>query len=273
MNHYRGLQRGSGHFVSIVITVRDEAQSIPVLADEIDAALTREVFDWECLWIDDGSSDDTPCVLASLSERSRHHLFVQLDRNYGQSAALSAGFRHARGDIIVGLDGDGQNPPGEIPAIVTKLIDEDLDMVCGYRRRRYSFVRTASSRIANGFRNAVTGDNIRDVGCSLRAFRAECVQGVYSFHGMHRFLPTLVRLDGYDRIVEVPVEHRPRMRGRSKYGINNRLWIGIVDAFGVRWMLKRKVKPVVRAKSLESVGDGFAAANEQCINNIKEIER
>jgi dolichol-phosphate mannosyltransferase len=272
MNDRVRSDRWSGHVISVVIPVKNEGENIPALAAGIDAALTPLGYDWECLWVDDGSSDDTPRVLARLSDRSPHHVFFQLDRNYGQSAALSVGFQHARGDIIVMLDGDGQNPPDEIPALVTKLLDENLDMVSGYRRRRFRFVRAVSSRIANGFRNAVTGDNIRDVGCSLRAFRAECVHGLFVFRGMHRFLPTLVRMNGYDKIVEVPVEHRQRMGGRSKYGINNRLWVGIMDTFGVRWMQKRKVTPMVRATSRQSETAGVVAAGPQHSTHIEEIK-
>lgn len=249
MGEQHHLDRPMKRRVSIVVPIKDESESIRDLAREIDSAMASASFDWDCIWVDDGSTDDTPRVLENFSKSSRHHAFIQLRHNYGQSAALSTGFHHARGDIIVMLDGDGQNPPAEIPRLVSKLVDEDLDMVCGYRTLRYSFLRSVSSQIANGFRNWVTGDSIRDVGCSLRAFRSECVQDVMVFRGMHRFLPTLVRANGYDKIVEVPVPHRPRAQGRSKYGINNRLWVGIVDTFGVRWMGKRRVMPVVHARS------------------------
>lgn len=239
-----GTGRTAG-LLSVVIPVHDEEGNIDDLALQIDTALDPAVADWECVWVDDGSADATPDRLRNLVAQSRHHRFVRLDRGYGQSAALAVGFEHARGEIIVTLDGDGQNPPREIPALIERLIADDLDMVCGYRRRRFSFVRTLSSRIANGFRNALTGESIRDVGCSLRAFRAECVRGLFVFRGMHRFLPTLVRINGYHRIVEVPVDHEPRSTGRSKYGINNRLWVGIADTFAVRWMARRAVRPAV----------------------------
>jgi dolichol-phosphate mannosyltransferase len=152
------------------------------------------------------------------------------------------------------IDGDGQNPPREIPRLMETLLENDYDMVCGYRRRRYNRMRALSSRIANGFRNLVTHDNIRDVGCSLRVFRAECIDGVYVFRGMHRFLPTLVRINGFDRIAQIPVDNEPRRRGRSKYGINNRLWVGLVDTFAVRWMRGRVVVPRVKRTSVDDAG-------------------
>lgn len=246
--------RHDTRLISVVIPVRDEAGNILNLAAAIDAALTPTALNWECVWVDDGSTDATPQRLGELAEGSPHHAFVRFDRGYGQSAALAAGFGRARGAVIVTLDGDGQNPPREIPALVDRLVSDDLDMVCGYRRRRFSFVRSLSSRIANAFRNALTGESIRDVGCSLRAFRAECVEGVFVFRGMHRFLPTLVRINGYDRIVEVPVDHGPRGAGHTKYGINNRLWVGIADTLAVRWMMRRAVRPAVRRDSSQEPG-------------------
>jgi len=248
--------------LSVVIPVKDEAESIPMLASEIEDALGGVSIAWECIWVDDGSSDGTAVELERLANRMPQHRWIRHDRSYGQSAALSTGFSHARGGIIATLDGDGQNPPAEIPRILERLIGDDLDMVCGYRVRRYSLVRLLSSRIANGFRNAVTGDSIRDVGCSLRAFRAGCVAGLFLFRGTHRFLPTLVRMNGYERIVEVPVEHRPRTKGRTKYGIHNRLWVGIADTLAVRWMSKRKVEPKVIAYSSPSAHAHGAASKE-----------
>lgn len=237
--------------VSVVIPVKDEGENVVDLSEALASALSTAPWDWECVWVDDGSTDGTSEVLAELSRSPSRHSFVQLDRSYGQSAALATGFKYARGDVVATLDGDGQNPPGEIPRLIERLVEDDLDMVCGYRRKRYSVVRSVSSRIANGFRNLVTGDRIRDVGCSLRVFRAECVDGLFVFRGMHRFLPTLVRLNGYGRIVEVPVDHGPRRRGRTKYGIGNRLWVGIADTIAVRWMSRRAVRARVRTSSVQ----------------------
>lgn len=250
MDQRSSMRRTVRDMISVVIPVKDEAEIINDLAARITHALEKLSQPWECIWVDDGSSDRTLDVLMRLCAQPCRHSWVQLDRSYGQSAALVVGFEQASGSIIVTLDGDGQNPPEEIPALVERLRGDDLDMVCGYRVRRYSVMRLLASRIANGFRNTVTGDKIRDVGCSLRAFRSECVSGLFLFRGMHRFLPTLVRLNGYTRIVEVPVDHAPRRFGRSKYGINNRLWVGIADVFAVRWISKRKVSPKIRGRSV-----------------------
>jgi dolichol-phosphate mannosyltransferase len=247
LNHHIRTVGATAKMTSLVIPVKNEMHNVVPLAARIDKAMVGFLLPWECVWVDDGSTDDTSNELTRMVERSHQHSCVLLDGPYGQSAALAVGFEYARGDIIVTLDGDGQNPPEEIPRLVHHLIDGDFDMVCGYRTRRYSYARLMMSRIANGFRNAVTADKIRDVGCSLRAFRAECVADLFVFRGMHRFLPTLVRIAGYNRIVEVPVGNAERRQGRTKYGMHNRLWVGIVDTLGVRWMAKRKVVPKVRA--------------------------
>ncbi len=150
-----------------------------------------------------------------------------------------AGFHAARGEWVGTLDGDGQNDPADLPRLLQHAIDGDADMVNGVRaRRRDGFVRRLSSRIANGVRNRLTGENVTDVGCSTRVVRREAVLRLPFFHGMHRFLPTLVRMQGFV-IAEQPVNHRPRAGGTSKYGIHNRLWSGIRDLFGVRWLQSR----------------------------------
>jgi dolichol-phosphate mannosyltransferase len=236
--------------ISIIVPAKDEAESIPQLAGEIEAAMETCGRAWECLWIDDGSTDATLDVLRALrAHRSEHH-FVSLDRNHGQSAAFAIGFRLARGQLLVTLDADLQNDPRDIPRLLERLERGDAGMVNGVRARRHDgWVRKVSSRIANGFRNRVTRESVTDVGCSLRAFRAECVREIPVFRGMHRFLPTLVRMRGH-RITEIPVGHRPRAHGRAKYGIGNRLWVGIADTFGVRWLQSRQVRPAIRVSSL-----------------------
>ena len=139
------------------------------------------------------------------------------------------------GDILATLDGDGQNDPADIPHLIEKLQKHDGDMVNGVRQKRYGpFVRKISSRIANNFRDWVTGDRVTDVGCSVRVFKLECVKRIPVFKGMHRFLPTLVRMQGYTHIMESPVNHRPRVRGKTKYGIQNRLWVGLTDLAAVK---------------------------------------
>jgi dolichol-phosphate mannosyltransferase len=236
--------------ISIIVSVKDEEESIPLLAGEIDAAMEKTTFLWECLWVDDGSTDRTLSEIKQLHEANPHHQYLSLTRNFGQSAAMAAGFANTSGSMFVTLDGDGQNDPSDIPPLINRLISDKADMVNGRRKKREdSIVRKISSRIANGFRNRMTKENVKDVGCSLRAIRKECVQQVPVFKGMHRFLPTLIRMGGYNRIVELPVNHRPRERGKTKYGIQNRLWVGLADTFAVRWMQHRLVFPKVKENS------------------------
>ncbi len=227
--------------VSIIVPVMNEEESIPPLAQEVSQALDSTQWDWECLWIDDASTDRTPEVLRSLAAASPRHRWVRATKNRGQSAALAAGFRLAGGTILGTLDGDGQNNPADFPALLERLAKNDVDMVNGIRAKRQdTWVRKLSSKIGNGFRNGLTHESVSDVGCAIRVFRRECVERIPVFRGMHRFLPTLVRMQGY-RITEQPVDHRPRERGTTKYGIGNRLWVGIGDTLAVRWMLRRMV--------------------------------
>ena len=235
--------------VSIIIPVKDEADSIPQLAGEVSAAFDGGPWVWECVWVDDGSSDATLGRLRSLSGDDTRHRFVAHDRNYGQSAALLTGFLNSGGRIIATLDGDLQNDPADLPRLIETLEAGDVHMVNGVRaNRRDAWLRRASSRIANGFRNRVSGATATDVGCSVRAFYRTCVDGLPRFHGMHRFLPTLVAMRGW-RVTEVDVNHRPRTHGTTSYGVSNRLWVGIADTFGVRWLSSRGVNPRVAEAS------------------------
>lgn len=238
--------------VSIVVPVRDEAASVAVLAGEITSAMNATRWSWECVWVDDGSADRTLEEVEHLCASDTHHRFVELDGGYGQSAALGVGFVHSRGAMIAMIDGDGQNDPADLPRLLATLIEQKLDVVNSYREKsQFGLTRRLSSRIANGFRNHVTGDTVSDVGCSLRVMRRQCLEGVFVFKGMHRFLPTLIKRNGYDRIVEVPVRHRSRRHGTSKYGISNRLWVGIEDTLAVRWMSRRMVVPGVNRTSAD----------------------
>ncbi len=228
--------------LSIVIPVRDEAASIPSLAREIDAAMAATDIGWEAVWVDDGSGDDTPRVLELLACERPHHRFLRLEQGRGQSAALAAGFDSARGTWVSTMDGDGQNVPADIPLLLEEQRRTGAHVVNGWRRERAdNTIRRFSSRIANGFRNRVTGESVRDVGCSIRLIRREALDGIPVFAGMHRFLPTLIRMNGWDHVVEVPVRHRARRRGVTKYGIQNRLWVGLFDTFAIVWMRRRLV--------------------------------
>ncbi len=234
---------------SIVIPVKDERRQIRALADEIDLALQGTSRVWEVMWVDDGSSDGSLEELHQLNSERPQHRFISLEINVGQSAALHAGFRHAQGSIIATLDGDGQNDPADLVKMVAMIEEGKADMVNGYREKRQdSQFRLVASRIANAARNVMTGRTVRDVGCSTRAFRRECVEDLPTFRGMHRFLPTLASLKGYS-LAEVPVNHRPRLSGQTKYTINNRLWVGLADLFGVLWFRKRHFHYRVAKKS------------------------
>lgn len=223
--------------ISIVVPLFNEAENLPQLNEEIRSALHGEPTTYEVLYVDDGSTDGSAQVLHSLAETDDCLRIVSLQKNSGQTAAFAAGFRAARGEVIVTLDADLQNDPADIPRLIAEMTD--CDVVCGVRSDRHdSKVRLISSRIANSVRNRLTDESITDVGCSLRAFRRELTQDLPLFTGMHRFLPTLLRLQG-GRIREIPVRHRPRIHGESKYGIHNRLWVGLADLFAVRWMLER----------------------------------
>lgn len=239
--------------ISIVIPVYNEEESVAELAHEVTDVMSQRQESWECLWIDDGSSDATLSVLQSLHEQNEHHTVIAHDGNFGQSAAMATGFIYARGNIIITLDGDGQNDPHDIPNLLARLAEGNAEMVNGIRaKRRDSIVRKLSSRIANGIRRLFLNDGVTDVGCSLRAMKREAVQNLPVFKGMHRFLPALARGNGC-RCVEIPVAHRPRMKGVAKYGVGNRLWVGIADLIGVSWWLRRSVQPRTRNTS---VNDG-----------------
>lgn len=236
--------------VTIVIPVKDEEENVAVLAMEIDTAMAHMDLLWECIWVDDGSTDATAEILRGLHANDPRHRLIILTRNFGQSAALVVGFENSLGDIIVTLDGDGQNNPADIPSLIEVFQSEGADMVNGIRKKRHDpFVRKISSRIANSFRNWVTGDRVTDVGCSLRVFRSQCVKRIPLFKGMHRFFPTLVRMQGFTHIIEAPVEHRPRLRGTTKYGIQNRLWVGLADLAALKWMQRRLVFPEIKSCS------------------------
>jgi dolichol-phosphate mannosyltransferase len=235
--------------LSIIIPVKNEAESIEALADELTKVMDKQTWTWECLWVDDGSTDRSLPILQCLAESEPRHRFLSFEHNVGQSAALWAGFSKARGAIYATMDGDGQNDPADLPTLVAAIRSGHTDMANGYRQKRKdALVRRWSSWIANRFRTWMTGKSVRDVGCSTRAFRRECVAVLPMFAGMHRFLPTLVMMQGF-RLKELPVNHRPRLKGNSKYTIGNRLWVGLWDTFGVLWLRKRAFHYQIKTRS------------------------
>ncbi len=226
--------------VSIVVPFYNEAENVPLLAERIVAVFAGlEGYDYECLFVNDGSTDGTRAALDALAAENPAIRPLHLVRNFGQSAALIAGMRRARGDFILTLDGDLQNDPADFPRFLELLRDHDC--VCGYRAHRNdTWVRKVSSRLANRVRNAVLHDGIRDSGCGSKGFRRACVPHLVAFNGIHRFFAVFVRRGGFS-IVECPVAHHARQHGTSKYGINNRLWRGLYDLIGVAWLRRRLV--------------------------------
>lgn len=223
--------------VSLVVPVFNEEESLRPLAAEIRQSMGRLGLPYEVLLVDDGSTDGSLGVMREIAAHDPAVRVIRQRRNAGQSAALDAGFRHARGGVVVTLDADLQNDPADIPLLLERL--DAADVVCGVRaRRRDSWVRRLSSGIANAVRNRLTHESVHDVGCTLRAYRAEHLRRLQVWNGMHRFLPTLLRMEGA-RITEVEVSHRPRRFGTPKYNIRNRIWRATHDLFGVRWLRSR----------------------------------
>ena len=220
--------------LSVVIPVFNEEDNLEPLLQELTGVLDRLGRVYEVLCIDDTSTDGSLAVLRRLQAARPWLRVVRHRLNSGESAGEATGFAHARGELIVTIDADQQNDPADIPRLLEALTP-DVAAVCGVRRRREDdWVRRLSSRIANRVRNAVTGDRISDAGCTFRLLRRAALRDLPVFNGLHRFLPTLLRFQGY-RAVEILVNHRPRTRGKSKYGVGNRAWRGLVDCFAMRW--------------------------------------
>lgn len=226
--------------VSVVVPAYDEEASVAPLAAEVRQALEGSGVPYELVLVDDGSHDGTlEAMLRSAAGDPAVRVLHQWP-NRGQSAALAAGWRAARAPVVVTMDADLQNDPAEVPRLLARMAD-GYDVVSGVRvARRDPWLRRASSRIANLVRNRVTGASVTDVGCTLRACRTDLLLRLPVFDGMHRFLPTLIELAG-GRLAEVPVAHRPRRFGRSKYGVRNRLGRGLIDLLAVRWLQSRWV--------------------------------
>lgn len=227
--------------VSIVVPVRNEAENIAPVIAEIAAALDGR-WNYEIIYVNDGSTDATPERLASAMKSRRNLRQIRHAASSGQSAAVRSGVRVAHGAIVATLDGDGQNNPAFLPALISAIEQggERTGLAAGQRvGRKDTGFKKMQSRIANSVRNAILHDGTRDTGCGLKAFRREVFLALPYFDGLHRFLPALVRREGYD-IVYVDVIDRPRHSGVSNYGFFNRLWIGIMDLAGVWWLIRRK---------------------------------
>ena len=228
--------------VSVVVPLYNEEQSVAMLQRELADALTG--LDYEIIFVDDGSRDETVARIAA-NPRTR---VLHFEKNAGQSAAIFAGLQAVRSEVAVLIDGDLQNDPADIPRLLAE-ISRGADLVCGYRaRRKDTLLKRITSRVANFVRSRFTRDGVRDTGCTLKAMRRDCIGALVPFKGMHRFIPALVKGAGY-RLVEIPVNHRPRRFGQSKYGLGNRALRATVDMFGVRWLLSRRLNYQVRDDS------------------------
>jgi glycosyltransferase involved in cell wall biosynthesis len=225
--------------LSVVVPLYNEEENLPILQEELRIALSG--LDYEIVFVDDGSVDGTADRIAA----APNVRLIRFAQNAGQSAAIHAGLTAARGATVVVIDGDLQNDPADIPKLLRE-ISNGADLVCGYRlKRRDTVVKRLTSRIANSVRSRYTKDGVRDTGCTLKAMRRECVSTLVPFKGMHRFIPALVKAAGY-RLIEVPVNHRPRRFGQSKYGLGNRALRATIDMFGVRWLLSRRLNYKIR---------------------------
>ena len=241
---------------SIVIPLKDEVESLPLLVEEILTAMAALDGRWELICVDDGSTDGTRELLTGYSQRYSFFRPLFFDKNYGQSSAFMAGFRAASGEWVITLDGDGQNDPADISLLVERAQRGDVDLVCGRRIvRRDSPFKRLCSRMANLVRGCVCQDGVRDTGCSLKIYRRRCLQLLPPFRGMHRFFPALFVQKGF-RLAEVDVHHRPRCKGATKYSLRNRHFNTIVDMFAVRWLGSRQLHYQLTEPSSGQKADG-----------------
>lgn len=243
-------------FLSIIVPVKDEEPNILMLLGEIRTMANSLGRSFEVIFVDDGSSDGTLGTLLEAQKDFPELRILKFRRNCGQTAALDAGIRQARGEWLTFLDGDGQNDPADIPLLLEEAARGGYDMVAGWRRgRRDTPMRRISSWIANHVRNSMLHDGIHDTGCTLKVVRHACLHRIKLFTGMHRFLPMLLQIEGY-RIGQLPVHHRQRHAGKSKYGLRNRMFRAAYDLIAVYWMKRRALH-----YEIESHWEGIPSAS------------
>ena len=228
--------------LSIVVPVYNEVDNVPLLHQAICAVCDPANINFELIYTDDGSKDGSWAAIEKLVTQDPRVVGQKFAFNCGETAASDAGMRAARGKYVMTMDADLQNDPKDIPAFLQALAQPGVDCVCGTRvetrGKGDNFIRVASSRIANWVRNKLSDENISDAGCTYRAFKRECVDKMKLYRGLHRFIPTLLKMEGY-RIVEIPVSNNPRLHGESKYGVWNRLFKSFRDLLAIRWMKSR----------------------------------
>ena len=225
--------------ISIVVPVYNEKENLVLLDQEITKSIKPLNKNYEVILVDDGSMDGSSELIRALQEKNSAIRLIRFGHNHGQTAAFAAGFDKARGDIIVTMDADLQNSPSDIPLLLTAI--KDYDVVCGWRHKRNDpWIKKISSKVANSVRNSLSDESIADTGCSLKAFRRECFKDIKLYNGMHRFFPTLMKMEGFS-VTQVKVGHYPRIHGHSKYNIRNRLFASFKDLLAIRWMKKRQI--------------------------------
>lgn len=229
---------------SIVVPLKDEEGNIEQLITEIETAMLGQQKGWELICIDDGSRDQTLSLLKRLKEDKPYLRILVFSQNFGQTSAFDAGFRLARGEFVITLDGDRQNDPQDIPKLIS--LSDRYDLICGVRQKRKdTFFKRWISYLANSVRSRVCEDGVTDTGCSLKLYRKACLDKIKLFHGMHRFLPALFLIEGYS-VGQLPVSHRERTRGKTKYTLLNRSFNTIADLCAVWWMKKRRLNYVIK---------------------------
>ncbi len=239
---------------SVVIPIKNEEENIQELIEEVESVMSPIGKSWELLCIDDGSTDNSLLLLKNLCKNKPYQRILVFPKNFGQSSAFAAGFEAARGEFVITLDGDRQNDPTDIPALMTAI--EDADLVVGWRiHRRDPWQKRWISKLSNKVRSRVCKDGMHDTGCSLKIYRRSSLQKIKMNKGMHRFLPALFLIEGF-RIKEVPVKHRERTKGKTKYHFFNRSIGPLFDLFAVWWMRRRALQHTICEEiSYESLND------------------
>lgn len=224
---------------SIIIPLKNEAENIIPLIEEIVPVMKALDRPWELVCIDDGSTDDTLNLLTTLAQDLKQLRLISFEKNFGQSSAFDVGFKNAKGEFVITLDGDRQNDPKDIPKLLKHV--QGADLVCGIRTvRKDTWIKKITSKVANFIRQKICGDKAQDTGCSLKVYRRSCLEKIKLYEGLHRFLPALFDIEGFS-IIQVPVNHRERWKGKSHYNFLNRSFNTIADMLAVRWMRKRQL--------------------------------
>lgn len=225
--------------ISVVVPVYNEEKNLSILIPQLVEVLKPLGKSYEMIFIDDGSTDQSRNILKRMAVQYPGIRMIGFKKNCGETAAGAAGLKEARGEIVITIDADLQNDPKDIPTMLEYL--KEYDMVTGWRQKRNDpWIKRITSKIANKIRNRLSGEMIQDSGCTFRAYRRQCLQNIKLYKGMHRFMPTLVRMEGF-RVIEIPIAHHPRRFGTSKYTTWNRMWCAFIDLLAVRWMKSRHI--------------------------------